>query len=157
MYDDLVAELLTNPAARARYKADTGIDVDNVGRQRRRQQLIAQHESSRSRMQDFVRNGMMVTGSTNNAIVKPIHNRVDASVIHTYTPAYISDLHVGTTHTGRVLRGTSIVTPNFMGSVSTLLEDENGDVVNVSSSAHKRQPSGTHQRALRRVSSHTKP
>lgn len=132
-YDDLLAELLANPAARASYKANTGLDVDNVGRQRSRQQLIAQHESSRGRMKEFIRSGMMVMGRTNNANVKPAHSRVDASVIHTYTPVYISDLHVGTTHTGRVLRGTTIVTPNFMGSVSTLLEDENGDVVNVSS------------------------
>ncbi len=126
------SELVTNPMARQPSNADTGVDNDNFGRQRSKQQLIEKHEQSRKYIKRQIREGMVSIANTHSAYAKPFASRVDASVMHRYTPVHIEDLHVGTTHKGRVLRGTTIVEPMVMNAVSTVLEDENGDAVYVS-------------------------
>jgi tetratricopeptide (TPR) repeat protein len=46
-------------------------------------------------------------------------------------PIHVRHLKVGTTHTGRVLRGKVLVQANLYTSVQTLIEDEAGDCVRV--------------------------
>jgi hypothetical protein len=55
-----------------------------------------------------------------------------AADLDVVTPVHARTLSIGTTHTGRVLRGTLVVDPMQATSLQSVLEDELGDVVKVS-------------------------
>ncbi|EFJ53047.1 hypothetical protein VOLCADRAFT_85918 [Volvox carteri f. nagariensis] len=98
-----------------------------------RERLIAHINDKRKALHSFYNEPDMeryhVTSSCN---VKSKADFPEPQPLERCTPILISELQLGMTHRGRVLRGRLLVKPVLMTALSTVLEDENGDTVMVS-------------------------
>ena len=73
-----------------------------------------------------------VRGVTFSFNVKPPSASPTAAALAACTPIHVSSLRENSTHCQRILRGTLAVLPNVLTATHTLLEDEHGDLVHVS-------------------------
>ena len=97
------------------------------GQDRAREEAIRKHENTRAL-------NIAVLGSM------PFHELMKSGTavfpapppLSSLTPVSVARLLPGTTHRGRVLRGTIIALPIHSGCPQTLVEDEDGDAVMVS-------------------------
>ena len=104
-----------------------GIDFGRFGRLRSREELLADHASSREELMPQKCN--LSFSTTDQSNVKP--NFPVPPAVASLTPVHAHSLVAETTRRGRILRGTLAVQPVVLASVQTLLEDELGDLVSV--------------------------
>jgi hypothetical protein len=106
----------------------------------RREDIIASHEQGVHRVQAMSDkcNGGGIQAS-HCSVVKPQTKFPTPAGLAKCTPVLIQSLHVGTTHRGRMLRGTLVVDPFVMTAIHTVLEDAQGHAVKVGAST-KPQP-----------------
>ena len=68
-------------------------------------ELRRHHDRALAQQADMLRKANVFVANTSGA-AKPPTRRDTAAAMASYTPILVSDLHVGTTHKGRLLRGT---------------------------------------------------
>lgn len=113
--------------------------MDAVARARQRQQVLQSHAVSLSGLERMLQQHaplmqfVIAVSRTNTSNVKPYGEFAVAPPLEACTPIGAASLAVNTTHKGRVLRGKTITQAYIAVGLSTILEDENGDVVKVRS------------------------
>ncbi|GLC48877.1 Mitochondrial import receptor subunit TOM70 [Pleodorina starrii] len=108
----------------------TGRPQTSAERDAARKRIISSHnESLRTVTEMYGTTDMSVLHKSISGDVKSAADFPAPPPMESCTPISVSELRVGVTHRGRVLRGKLIARPVLMTGLSTLLEDENGDVV----------------------------
>jgi hypothetical protein len=128
-------EIMSSPEKLAKFGAKSGIDVERFGQQQSREELLAKHNKGLADVRDaeaLSRKNMPVLYSTNAGVGGAKPSSLPAADWAALTPVHARTLSVGTTHTGRMLRGNIAVDPMQATSLQTVLEDELGDLVKVS-------------------------
>jgi hypothetical protein len=125
-------QIMSSPEERAKFEAESGIEIEKFGQQQSREELLAKHNKGLAQVRkheaEARRTNLLVKHGTNTGIGGAKPSSLPAAELAALAPVHISTLSIGTTHTRRVLRGTLIVEPIQFTSLQTILEDELGDV-----------------------------
>lgn len=108
-----------------------GFDFERFGRPRSREELLADHALSRKKLAPPNYSQTAISWTHHND-VKPVADFPHPPSVHDCTPVHVHSLKPQNTHRGRLLRGTLATQPVVIVGVQTLLEDELGNLVNVS-------------------------
>jgi hypothetical protein len=103
----------------------------HFGQPRSRAQILQQHNDSVKDITEWLSTNSCFHHSSNHMRVKPAERFATPPAFSSCSTILCSELRLDAVHRGYVLSGTLIVDAVLMSSVSTVLEDEDGNVVQV--------------------------